>query len=98
MNLWKTLADTLFWTVPEAINRVYPQTTVQLCIVHMIRNSVKYVSYKDRKEICTDLKGIYGAVNEEEAKLNLELFKEKWNNKYPLISDIWLRNWGGVIP
>ena len=83
---------------PEAINSVFPETTVQLCIVHMVRNSVKYVSYKDLKEVTTDLKKIYNATNEEEAKIELELFGEKWNSKYPVISDMWERNWVGIIP
>ena len=70
---------------PEAINSIYPNTTVQLCIVHMIRNSVKYVSYKDLKEVTADLKKIYTAVSEEVAELELEEFAEKWDKKYPVI-------------
>ncbi len=82
----------------EAINSVFPDTMVQLCIVHMVRNSVKYVSYKDLKEVTTDLKKIYTATNEETASLELELFGEKWDSKYPVIADIWRRNWTGIIP
>lgn len=82
----------------EAINSIYPNTIVQLCIVHMIRNSVKYVSYKDLKEITTDLKQIYTANNETAANLALTDFAIKWDNKYPVISDIWKRNWTGIIP
>ena len=73
----------------DAINSIFPDTTVQLCIVHMIRNSVKYVSYKDLKEVTTDLKRIYTATNEEEASLELESLAEKWDKKYPVIADIW---------
>lgn len=83
---------------PEAINSVFPGTIVQLCIVHMVRNSVKYVSYKDLKAVTADLKRIYNAVNEEIALLELETFAEKWDKKYPVISDIWKRNWSGVMP
>ena len=82
----------------EAINGVFPQTTVQLCIVHMIRNSVKYVSYKNLKEVTSDLKKIYTAINEQEASLELENFANKWDEKYPVISEIWQRNWSGIIP
>ena len=83
---------------PEAINSIFPGTIVQLCIVHMVRNSVKYVSYKDLKAVTADLKKIYTAVNEELAVFELESFAEKWDVKYPVISDIWKRNWTGIIP
>ena len=82
----------------EAINSIFPDTVVQLCIVHMIRNSTKYVSYKDLKEVTTDLKKIYSATNEEEGSSELEKFTEKWDGIYPVISDIWRRNWSGISP
>lgn len=82
----------------DAINTVFPNTIVQLCIVHMVRNSVKYVSYKDLKEVTTDLKKIYTANSDEMAALELRSFAAKWDNKYPVISDIWQRNWTGIIP
>ena len=82
----------------EAINSIFPDTVVQLCIVHMIRNSTKYVSYKDLKEVTTDLKKIYSATNEEEGSNELEKFTKKWYDKYPVISDIWRRNWSGISP
>ena len=82
----------------EGINSIFPDTVVQLCIVHMIRNSTKYVSYKDLKEVTTDLKKIYSATNEEEGSNELEKFTKKWDNKYPVISDIWRRNWSGISP
>ena len=83
---------------PEAINSVYPQSQVQLCIVHLIRNSLKFVSYKERKSIASDLKKVYSAVNLEEAEMELKNFKEKYDDKYPSISDIWTRNWSQIIP
>lgn len=83
---------------PESIGSVFPKTIVQLCIVHMVRNSVKYVSYKDLKEVTADLKKIYTSATEENAELSLMEFAEKWDNKYPVIADIWRRNWTGIIP
>lgn len=83
---------------PEAINSVFPKTIVQLCIVHMVRNSVKYVSYKDLKSVTTDLKKIYSAINEAEALRELQNFSKKWDDKYPVIFDIWQRNWPGIAP
>jgi len=83
---------------PEAIESVFPQTQVQLCIVHMVRNSVKYVSWKDRKQICSDLKKIYTSSTEQQARQQLETFAEKWDEKYPTISKMWHRHWEYVIP
>lgn len=83
---------------PEAINSIFPKTIVQLCIVHMIRNSSKYVSYKDKKELLGDLKKVYTALNEEESEKLLEEFGEKWDKKYPVISRLWRRNWSSIIP
>jgi putative transposase len=77
----------------EAINAVFPKTKQQLCIVHQVRNSVKFVPYKDRKAVCTDLKRIYGAVNLDDAEYNLEEFREKWSKKYPAILRSWDENW-----
>ena len=82
----------------EAIHSIFPRTTVQLCIVHMIRNSVKYGSYKDLKEVTGDLKKIYTANTEEMAQFELKQFTAKWDNKYPVISNIWQRNWSGIVP
>jgi putative transposase len=78
---------------PEAIQAVFTDTRIQLCIVHMIRNSTKFVSYKDRKEICNDLKMIYTASTEQEGIDRLEKFGEKWNKKYPMIYKSWKSNW-----
>ena len=80
----------------EAINAVFPKTSVQLCIVHMVRNSLKFVPWKDRKAVAADLKEIYNAPTEDAALLQLEAFREKWDDKYPTISDIWQRNWTGI--
>ncbi len=77
----------------EAVNAVFPKTKQQLCIVHQVRNSVKFVPYKDRKSVCSDLKKIYGAVNLEAAEYALEEFREKWTRKYPAILRSWDNNW-----
>lgn len=83
---------------PEAISSVYPDADVQLCIVHMVRNSLKFVSYKYRKEIAQDLKKIYRAVSVSEAKHNLRKFSTKWDAKYPMISKAWESKWDQIIP
>jgi putative transposase len=77
----------------EAINAIFPKTKQQLCIVHQIRNSIKFVPYKDRKAVCADLKKIYGAVNLEDAEYAKEEFREKWDKKYPSILRSWNANW-----
>ncbi len=77
----------------EAINAVFPKTKQQLCIVHQIRSSTKFVQYKDRKAICADLKKIYGAVNLDDAEYAKEEFREKWDRKYPSILRSWDANW-----
>lgn len=82
----------------EAINAVFPQTTVQLCIVHMVRNSLKFVPWKDKKAVAADLKTIYSAPSEEAALQQLDVFREKWDDKYSTIADIWQRNWAGIAP
>ncbi len=83
---------------PEAIESVYPETQVQLCVVHMVRNSLRFVPWKDKKAVVADLKTIYTATNAEMAKENLKSFRTKWNEKYPTIADSWERNWEGLIP
>ena len=84
--------------LPEAIETVYPHTRVQLCMVHLMRNSLRYVSYKHMKVVATDLKAIYSAGTEAEAEFNLELFAEKWDALYPSISKSWRAHWTRVIP
>ena len=78
---------------PEAINAIYPKTLVQCCIVHMVRNSTKYVSYKDLREVTKDLKAIYNSNTEKEALTALDTFSDKWDKKYPVISQMWKRRW-----
>src|SRR5258708_34733453 len=84
--------------LPEAIETVYPQTRVQLCMVHLMRNSLRYVSHKHMKEVATDLKTIYSASTESEAEFNLELFAEKWDALYPSISKSCRAHLTRVIP
>lgn len=78
---------------PDAIKAVFPDTLVQLCIVHMVRNSVKYVPWKDYKPVTADLKKIYQSSTEEEALLALEAFSERWDDQYPQISKSWRTHW-----
>ena len=78
---------------PEAISAVYLKTEVQQCIIHQIRNSTKYVSYKDIKALMADLKKVYAAVDEETAIYELERFADKWDSKYPKISASWKAHW-----
>ena len=77
----------------DAITAVFPRTDIQNCIIHQLRNSSKYVSYKDIKALMADLKRVYAAVDEESALNALEDFSEKWDKKYPKISESWRRNW-----
>ena len=81
----------------DAISAVYPKCEHQLCIVHQIRNSLKFVSYKDRKKLAADLKPIYQAINEEEAEEALEYFEEKWGKQYPQIAKSWYNNWDNLM-
>ncbi|MFO1259186.1 MAG: IS256 family transposase [Gammaproteobacteria bacterium] len=78
---------------PEAIEAVYPRSKIQLCIVHMIRNSTKFVNWKDRKPLCADLKQVYQASTIDQAETALLEFGEKWDKKYPNISQMWQRHW-----
>lgn len=81
----------------DAISAVYPKTEHQLCIVHQIRNSLKFVSYKDRKALAKDLQPIYTASTEEEALLALESFDSKWSKQYPQIAKSWYNNWNNLV-
>ena len=83
---------------PEAIERVFPQTEVQLCIVHLVRHSLNYVGWKQRKEVARDLKLIYTAATEVEAEQRLADFSLKWDEKFPMIAKSWRSNWTRVIP
>ncbi|ATG90504.1 IS256 family transposase [Methylomonas koyamae] len=83
---------------PEAIETVYPHAAVQLCIVHLVRNSLNYVSWKMRKQIAGDLKRIYQSASVVEAEQRLAEFETQWNEAYPPIAQIWRRNWDRIIP
>lgn len=83
---------------PEAIETVFPETQVQLCIVHQIRNSLRFVTWADRKQVAADLKPIYKATTVEEAEAHLEAFAQKWDDKYPTISKSWRDNWMHLTP
>ena len=78
---------------PEAIEAIFPQTEVQLCIVHQIRNSLKYVGSKNQKEFMTDLKRVYKASNKDLAAVELDTLENKWNDKYPIVIRSWRNNW-----
>jgi putative transposase len=83
---------------PEAIATVFPLTTVQTCIIHLIRNSLAFVSWKDRKLIMPDLKAIYRAETAETAAVELEAFEAQWGKRYPAIGQAWRRAWDYVVP
>ena len=98
------VADVLFVCVdgltgfPEAIEATFPHATVQTCLVHQVRNSLKFVSYKDRKQVAADLRKIYTAANVDHAADELEAFAAKWDERYPTISQGWLERWEQITP
>jgi putative transposase len=83
---------------PEAIEAVFPKAQVQLCIVHMVRNSLRFVSWKQRKEVAADLKVIYQAPTLDQAETNLTAFAKKWDASHPTIAKSWRNNWERIIP
>lgn len=83
---------------PEAIEAAFPLAQVQLCIVHLVRHSLNFVSWKQRKEMATDLKDIYAATTEEQAEANLTAFSKKWDATHPKVSQSWRNNWQRIIP
>src|SRR3954449_6015665 len=83
---------------PEAIEAVFPQAWVQTCIVHLIRASLRYVNYRDRKKLAAALRPIYTAANADEAAAELERFQAEWGAAYPMIGDSWRRDWNQIIP
>lgn len=83
---------------PEAIGSVFPQTEVQLCIVHMVRNSLRYVGWKERKAVARDLRGIYSSATRESAMQALDAFEDQWGERFPIIVKIWRNNWENVSP
>jgi len=82
----------------EAIEAVYPKTWVQTCIVHQVRSSLRYVSYRDRKAVASDLKKIYTAIDRDAAETELEAFAEKWDHRYSMISASWMENFERIVP
>jgi putative transposase len=83
---------------PEAIESVFPKTMVQLCIVHMVRHTMNYVSWKQRREVAADLRTIYTAPTAQAAELALEAFSTKWDKTHAALSQIWQRNWTRITP
>jgi putative transposase len=83
---------------PEAIEAVFPQAWVQTCIVHQIRNSMRFVTYQDRKRVAADLRPVYRAVNADAAHAALEAFDQKWGQKYPMIAVSWRTRWEHIVP
>ena len=83
---------------PPAIEGVFPQTQVQLCIVHLVRASLNYVNWKERKQVAADLKEIYRAATATQAELELTIFQTKWGSKYQAIGKLWKENWTPVVP
>lgn len=83
---------------PEAINAVFPDTVIQTCIVHLVRHSLNFCSYKDRKVVAADLKNIYRAETADIAETRLKEFEDRWDARYPSIGQSWRRNWEKVIP
>jgi putative transposase len=81
---------------PEAINAVFPDTEIQLCIVHQIRNSVKYIASKDQKIFVGELKSVYQAFTKEEAELALDKLESKWGKKYPIVFESWRNKWDNL--
>ena len=98
------VGDVLFFCVdgltgfPEAIEATFPHATVQTCLVHQVRNSLKFVSYKDLKTVAADLRRIYTAANAEHALEELGAFAEKWDARYPTISQSWIERWEQITP
>ncbi|MGO1044424.1 IS256 family transposase, partial [Clostridioides difficile] len=82
----------------EAIAASYPNSVIQKCIIHQIRNTFKYVSYKDSKELISDFKSVYKAVNEQEASSALDKIDKKWGKQYPSAIKIWRNNWDVIVP
>lgn len=83
---------------PEAIETVYPKTEVQLCIVHMVRHSLNFVGWKQRKEVAADLRRVYTAATEAEAETRLAEFAARWDERFPMIAKSWRANWARVVP
>ena len=96
LGMWVGENESNLTGFSAAIEAVFPKTEVQNCIIHQLRNSSKYVSYKDLKALMTDLKAVYGAVDEQAALDALDVFSERWDKKYPKISQSWRDNWANL--
>src|SRR3954471_1189803 len=83
---------------PDAIEAVFPEAWVQTCIVHLIRSSLRYVNYRDRKKVAAALRPIYTAANADDAAIELECFEAEWGAAYPMIADAWRRDWACITP
>ena len=83
---------------PEAIEAIFPKTTVQTCVVHLIRSSLRYVPRREREQVARDLKPIYTATDADQAQAELEAFDEKWGQRFPVITQAWLNAWEHLIP
>ncbi len=83
---------------PDAIEAVFPQAWVQTCIVHLIRSSLRYVNYRDKRTVAKDLRPIYTAANADDALVELERFEQTWGERYPPVVDAWRRDWHCVVP
>ncbi len=83
---------------PEAIEAVFPKAWVQTCIVHLIRSSLRYVNYKDRKKVASALRPIYTAANADDALIELERFEAEWGSAYPMVPTAWCAHWEHVTP
>jgi transposase-like protein len=83
---------------PEAIEAVFPQTWVQTCLVHVVRSSLRFVPYRDKRAVAADLKKIYTAVDQDAAADELQRFADKWDHRYPTISRSWLEHWERIVP
>jgi len=82
----------------EAIEAVYPNAWVQTCIVHQVRSSLRFVSYRDRRKLAADLKRIYTSIDRDAAETELERFAEQWDQRYPMISQSWIEHWERIVP
>ena len=78
---------------PEAIESIFPKTEIQLCVVHQIRNSLKYITHKDKKQFAKDLKKVYGASTKQSAEISFDNLRNKWEKKYPIVIKSWLKHW-----
>ena len=83
---------------PEATETVYPKTQIQLCIIHLVRHSLRYVSWKERQKMAVDLGAVYASATAEAAEQALEAFEKKWQSRLPSIAGSWRSNWTHIIP